>query len=388
MPQGKPLTATFVRTVKREGRYGDGRGGYGLSLLVQPMKSSGRLSKTWAQRLRINSKPYSLGLGSFPLTSLAEARELAYENARAVRQGKDPRKRKQAAAPTFSAAAASVIELRRDTWRDKRSAEQWESSLAAYAFPHIGKQSVAAVTRRDVMQAMEEIWTAKPETARRVLQRVSVIFDWAIANGYRTDNPAATARAALPKVNGAKKRQKALPHAQMAEALATVRASGKARVPALCFEFLTLTAVRSGEASRAQWREIDFESATWTIPAERMKAGREHRVPLSTRALAVLREAEALSDGSGYVFPSSRYGKPIADAPISKLLRDLGIAAVPHGSRSSFRDWVSEETDTPHAVAEAALAHTIQNRAEAAYARSDLFDRRRQLMEDWADYLS
>ena len=193
---------------------------------------------------------------------------------------------------------------------------------------------------------------------------------------------------ALPRHNGkTKNHHRALPHAEVSAAIEAVRGSGAGMSVKLAFEFLILTAVRSGEVRLATWDEIDAEEATWTVPASRMKAGIEHRVPLCDRALAILKEARAIADASGLIFPGTRTGKPLSDMTLSKLMRDLGLDGVPHGFRSSFRDWASELTHTPRDVMEAALAHTVRNKVEAAYNRTDLFERRRTLMDQWAAYL-
>ena len=231
------------------------------------------------------------------------------------------------------------------------------------------------------------IWSTKRETARRVRQRIGAVMKWAVAQGYREDNPAGDAiSAALPKNSVRRQHQKALPHGQVAEALGRVRASRAHRATALAFEFLVLTACRSGEVRGARWDEVSDDAATWTVPPERMKAKLEHRVPLSVRAVAVFDEARGLADKSGLVFPSPT-GRVLSDSTLSKLLRELGIGAVPHGFRSSFRDWAAERTDVPREVCELALAHVNSDRVEA-YRRSDLFVKRRKLMEDWAAYLT
>ena len=212
---------------------------------------------------------------------------------------------------------------------------------------------------------------------------------WAKAQGYRSDNPASDLREVLPQRPKIAAHQRAIAYSEVAAVLRAVR-EGASTTPSTrrAFEFLVLTAARSGEVRHAQWSEMDWEGRTWTIPAERMKAAREHRVPLSDRALRVLEEAKALTDGDGLIFPGTRGRRPISDMTFSALLRRLRVDAVPHGFRSSFRDWAAELTDAPHVVMEAALAHTVANATEAAYARSDLFDRRRRLMQQWADYLS
>ena len=281
-----------------------------------------------------------------------------------------------------------MIELNRPTCSNPKHGAQWESTLRNYVFPRLGKRPVDSIAFADVLAVLTPIWHELPETAKRVRQRIGTVMDWAVAQGYRQDNPAATLTKVLPKRDAKHEHMKALPYSEVATAIATIRASDAYKATVLCFEFLVLTAARSGEVRGATWNEIDRDAATWTVPASRMKAGREHRVPLSKRALAVLEEASEFRTGEdSLIFPSQR-GKPVSDSTISKLCRENGINAVPHGFQSSFRDWASERTTAPHAVMEAALAHTISNQVEAAYHRTDLFDRRRKLMDSWADYLA
>ena len=378
----KRLSPAFVRKSSKPGRYYDGNG---LFLKIDP---SG--AKRWGQRLVIHGRQRTLGLGGCVLVSLAEARQAALENRKIARAGGDPLARRHISeTPTFEAAAATVIDLHRHGWRNEKHAAQWEATLRGYVFPRLGLRSVADITTADVMAVLSPIWNEKPETARRVRQRISTVMKWAVAQDYRGDNPAGEAiGAALPKHNGkAKHHHRALPHGEVAAAIEAVRGSNAGRSAKLAFEFLILTAARSGEVRSATWDEIDKDSKTWTVPASRMKAGREHRVPLSGRALEILDEAQALTDGSGLVFPGTRVGKPLSDMTLSKLMRDLGLDAVPHGFRSSFRDWASESTNAPRDVMEAALAHTVRDKVEASYNRTDLFERRRDLMRRWADYL-
>ena len=376
----KALSAAFVRTEKNPGRYCDGNG---LYLLVTP---SG--SRCWIQRLAIRGRRRELGLGGFPLVSLAEAREKAFANRKLARNGGDPleAKRKAQAVPTFKEAAGKVIAIHREGWKPGgKSEKQWKASLADYVFPRLGSLQVSDVTTADVMAVLTPIWLSKPETARRVRQRIGGIMKWAVAKNYRQDNPAGDAiRAALPKHHGLKKHHRAIHHSKVADALDKVRNSKASISAKLAFELLVLTATRSGEVRLARWEEIDLKKAVWTIPGERMKAKRPHRVPLARRALEVLREAHKVADASGLIFPGTKYGKPLSDVTLSKLLRELSIKAVPHGFRSSFRDWSAELTNAPRFVMESALAHVVKNKAEAAYARSDHFERRRKLMEDWA----
>ncbi len=375
------LTAAFVRSVSRAGKYGDE---HGLMLRVQP---SG--SKAWIWRGTVNGKRRDLGLGRYPYVSLAEARAKAFEYRRAALGGDDPVRLRSGAVPTFGGAVEKVIALHAGKWKPGGKSEgQWRSSLAAYVLPVIGSKRVDEVTSADVMACLSPIWTTKPETARRVRQRVAAVMKWAIAQGYRQDNPAGDAvTAALPKQNGAKRHHRALPHRRVSEALAKVRASGTYPTVQLAFEFLVLTAARSAEVRCAVWQEIDLEAGTWTIPADRMKSGREHRVPLSGRAVEVLAEARRYSQGPrGWVFPSVSGGE-IGSWVLTKLPVRLDLGGTLHGMRSSFRDWCGE-TGVAREVAEACLAHRVGSAAEQAYARSDLLERRRRLMEAWARYVS
>ena len=378
----KKLTAAFVKTVSEPGKYGDQ---HGLILRVLP---SG--AKQWIWRGTVHGRRRDLGLGGFPYVSLAEARQQAFDYRKLARSGADPMALKgRPDVPTFEQALEEVLAVHQGSWRDGgKSEQQWRASLRDYAIPQLGCRPVDAITTADVMAVLVPIWNEKRVTAQRVRQRIGAIMRWAIAQGYRGDNPAGEAIAeALPRNNGVKTHHRALPHGEVAAALVRVRASEAWPATKLAFEFLVLSACRSGEVRGARWDEIDIEAATWTVPALRTKAGREHRVPLSTRALGVLDEARALADGSGLVFPSLT-GRALASNTLSGLCGDSDIRCVPHGFRSSFRDWAAEQTDTPHAVMEAALAHVNPNQAEAAYARSDLFERRRKLMEQWAGYLA
>ena len=248
--------------------------------------------------------------------------------------------------------------------------------------------AVDAITPADVMGVLTPIWTCKPETASRVRQRMETVMDWAVAQGHRLDNPAGCSLLkVLPSVKRLKEHHRALPYVHVPGAVAQVRESIASSLAKLVFELLVLTASRSGEVRGADWGEIDWETATWEIPAARMKARRPHRVPLSGRAIEILQEASRFGDGQGLVFPSARSGKAASPMTYTAQLRRLEIPAVPHGFRSSFRDWVIEQTSTPWAVAEAALAHNVGNATEAAYMRSDLFDQRRALMDDWEAYV-
>ena len=360
-------------------------------LCIQP---SG--SKSWVQRIIIQGRRRTFGLGGYPATSLKEARRVAFENRALARQGGDPLAlRSRRDIPDFATAAATVIDIQAAAWKEGKSRRQWESSLTAYAFPSLGRKRVDAVTTADVMAVLLPIWSSKRETASRVRQRISAVMKWSVAQGYRADDPAGAAvLQALPKgAAAAKRHHRALPYNDVGDAVWRVQGSQAWLGTKLAFEFLVLSGCRSGEVRGARWSEVDLAAETWTIPATRMKAKVEHRVPLSARCLEILGEARCLADlvaphsTGDLVFPSIR-GKPMSDSTVSKLLRELRIDAVPHGFRSSFRDWAAERTNTPHAVMESALAHVVKNAAERAYARSDLFAKRRALMERWAAYIS
>ena len=384
MKSPTPLTARFVETVIEPGRYGDGRGGFGLILQVH-RGTDGRISKSWLQRIRIDRKPTHIGIGVYPVVTLAEARRAALANARTVAKGDDPR---AGGIPTFRMALDRVIDVMRPGWRNPKSEAQWRASLRDHAAP-LMEMAVDAIGPGDVLAVLVPVWTAKRATATRVRQRISAVMKLAIAEGWRESNPVDAIAAALPQNGHRRKHHRALPYAAVGGALATVRASGAWAGTKAAFEFLVLTAARSGEVRGMRWSEVDRDTATWTVPADRMKAARDHRVPLSGAALAVLDAARALSGGEpdDLVFPSVR-GRALSDATIGKLLSEHGIDAVPHGFRSSFRDWANERTSTPHAVMEAALAHVVRDKAEAAYSRSDHLDKRRILMDAWADYLA
>ena len=385
----KALTAQFVKTAREPGKYFDG---HGLFLRVQPNGA-----RQWVQRSVIRGKRCELGLGNPALVSLAEARDVALANRKLAQSGGDPlrAKRESDAVLSFEEAARKVHALHLPTWRNAKHGAQFLATLETYTFPRIGKLRVGDVDTADVLAVLTPIWTQKPETAARVRQRIGMVMKWAVAQGWRQDNPAESIAQALPRRDQSlMAHRKALTYAEVADCITAVQASGAGISTKLAFEFLVLTASRSGEARGALWSEIDLgpatsaTSATWTIPASRMKAKREHRIPLTARAVAILREAKALGDGTGLVFPGTKAGKPLSDMTLSKLVKELDFAADIHGFRTSFSTWAQERTNFPREVAEAALSHTIKDKAEAAYARSDVFDKRRKMMDAWAGYLA
>jgi integrase len=378
----KTLTAQFVRTIMEPGKYFDG---HGLYLRVD---RSG--SRFWVQRITIKGKRCELGLGSPSLVSLTEVREQALQNHKLARSGGDPMqaRREAEAILSFEQAARKVHALHKPTWRNPKHAAQFITTLETYTFPRIGKLKVGDVTTSDVLAVLTPIWTTKPETARRVRQRIGTVMKWAIAQGWRQDNPAASIAEALPKHDRTKQHRKALPYQRVAECIDAVKASGASPSTKLALELLVLTATRSGEVRLATWEEFDLDDGpTWTIPASRMKMKKPHRIPLSERAAEILQEARKLSDGSALVFPGTNQGKPLSDMTLSKLVKELGFDADVHGFRTSFRTWAQEQTNFPREVAEAALAHAGGDAVEQAYARSDVFEKRRKMMESWAGYL-
>ena len=373
------LSAAFVRSAP-PGRHADGNG---LYLFVQPTGT-----RSWVQRLVVRGRRRELGLGAAALVPLAKAREQALANRMLARSGGDPlsEKRRVQGVPTFAEAARRVLEQKQGGWRGRWHAQNWWRSMERYAFPRIGSRPVSEVNTADVLEILTPIWHVKAETARAVRQRIRSVIEWAIALDMRSDNPCDRVLPVLGPQNDIVTHRQALPHRDVAAAIETVRAGSAQPAVKLAFEFLVLTATRSGEVRGAQWAEIDTTDRVWTLSAQRMKAKREHRVPLCGRALEVLDAARALGDGNPHVFPM-RSGRPISASTLVKTLQNLRIAAVPHGFRSSFRDWAAEKTNHPREVIEAALAHVVQNKVEAAYARSDLFERRRLLMDDWSQYL-
>jgi integrase len=357
------------------------------------VKESG--SKTWVLRLTINGKRRDIGLGSLDDVTLGEAREAADEMRKIARQGGDPLRQKREAkkvkieAMTFRQAAEAAHKEQKAGWRNPKHRAQWLSSLETYAYPFIGDLPVADVDGPAIRDLLVEIWLNKPETARRVRQRIGAVLDWSYAKGLRsTGAPMRSIGKGLPRQPKKENHFAALPYSAVPDLMAKLAQS--ATVGRLALRFLILTAARSGEVRHATWNEVDLDQALWTIPATRMKAGKEHVVPLSPSAVSILKElGEAYGrTGDAAVFPG-KGGKALSDMTLTKVFRtELPGPHTVHGFRSAFRDWVAEQTDFPGEVAEAALAHTIPNKVEAAYRRTKFIDKRRTLMEHWAGFLS
>ncbi|HVG46906.1 MAG TPA: integrase arm-type DNA-binding domain-containing protein, partial [Rubellimicrobium sp.] len=347
----KALTVAFIKTVKEPGKYFDG---HGLYLKVEPNGS-----RFWVQRIAVRGKRTELGLGSPSLVPLKEAREKALANRKLAREGGDPLqfKRSASAMMTFEEAAREVHRLHVPIWTNAKYKAQFLTSLETYAFPRIGSIRMADVTPADVLAVLTPLWAEKVDMARRVRQRIGTVMKWGVAKGWRLDNPAENVLTGLPRQPIRKTPRKSLPYDAVAGCLQAARFSNTGLSIQLALEFIILTATRSGETREAVWSEFDLNRAVWEISAERMKMKRAHRVPLSPRAIEILRQAQGLGDGVGLVFPGSRAKRPMTDRTLSQFVKRLGFDADVHGFRTSFRTWAQERTNFPREVAEFALAH-------------------------------
>lgn len=379
------LAVAKVKSITNPGRYGDGAG------LYLNVTSSG--SRSWVQRIVIKGRRRDIGLGGFPAVGLAWARSLTAANRTAVAEERDPMaEKRKPSVPTFREAARETHKANLPGWRNQKHAVSWMQTLERHAFPILGNLPVNQINKTDVLAVLSPIWGVRQETARRVRQRIRTVLRWAMANDFIETNPAGEAiDGALPPMPKLKAHLRALPYQEVRESLGTVEASQASIAAKLCLRFTVLTAARSGEARGALWGEIDVKDALWTVPPQRMKGGREHKVPLSNAALAVLGEAQKLRDGMDLVFPSPmRPGQALSDMTLTKVLRATGLAdrATVHGFRSSFRDWADICTSAPDAAVELSLAHEVGTEVRQAYARSDLLDLREPLMEAWAEYIT
>lgn len=379
----KALSAMRVRTLSQPGRYADGNG---LYLVVD---NSG--AKRWVLRTVVRGKRCDIGLGGLSIMSLAGAREEAVRLRKVARSKGDPlaeRRKEQRTVPTFAEAARKVHASVAPTFKNIKHRAQWIDTLETYVFPVFGDRRVDHVETVDVLKALEPFWLKRPETARRVRQRIRAVFDWAKASGHRSgDNPVDGLIRVLPKQPATRKHHSALPYAEVPQFIQVLQESGAGLPLKLSFEFMILTATRTSEVLRAKWGEIDLKAKTWRVPADRMKAGREHRIPLTPRCLEILEAAKQIADGGRYVFPGKGPKHPLSNMSFLMWLRRTDRSDItPHGFRSSFRDWASERTNFSREVCEAALAHTLKDKVEAAYNRTDLFERRRELMDTWAAF--
>lgn len=388
------LSALEVSRLKTPGFVSVG-GVPGLSLQI-----SATGARSWILRVKVGSKRRDMGLGAYPAVTLAQAHQKAREAREAIEQGHDPiltRERAQsqlraaqASAITFKQAAAKFIEAKAPEWRNPKHRAQWGATLETYAHPIIGNLDVKDVADVHILQILEPIWATKTETATRVRGRIENVLDWATAKKYRVGENPARWRGHLDKILPAPKKTTAVVHhpaIPVDDAPAFFAALQKRNgTAARALEFLTLTAACSGEVRGAVWSEFDLNKGLWTIPATRMKANKEHRVPLTESMMGILRQQPHLED-SDLVFASPR-GKRLSDMAITQVMRRMELTAVPHGLRSTFRDWVAEKTSFPRDLAEKALAHTLTNAVEAAYQRGDALEKRRRMMDAWAKFVA
>lgn len=374
------LTTKKVSSLKEPGMYGDGDGLY--------LRVGAYGGKSWILRTVVQGRRRDLGLGSIKVVSLAEARDAARELRKIARKGGDPDEHRKRESLTFEEATRRVHANLKKTWRSEGHAARWLSSLERYAFPEIGSKPIHEIDSSHILKVLSPIWAEKHETASRVKQRIASVFDWAKgARLYPHENPVNGLKKALPSVKQRPEHMAALGWADMPVFMGNLKE--REGISARCLEFLILTAARSGEARGARWNEI--EGDIWTIPGERMKNGLPHRVPLTSAAVAILESIKGLD--SDLIFPSPSRGKKgnrqLSDTVFAALYKRMKYEGLTtHGFRSTFRDWCSENDAAPREVAEAALSHAVGNRVERAYARSDLFDRRRVLMERWAGHIT
>lgn len=374
------LTAKSVQALKGQGRYGDGDGLY--------LEVSRTGSKSWILRVSVQGRRRDIGLGGLSWVSLAEAREEARRLRKIAKAGRDPVAERKAEkdVPTFEEAARTAYQHLKPGWREGGvHVKHWISSLENHVFPVIGDRPINTIQSGDLLTVLQPIWFKIPETARRIRQRMRHVMQWAKgANLYVGENPVDAAKASLPRHSGEiKKHHPALPYTEIPEFMASL--AGRQGIAAHALRFTILTCARSGEVRGMHWSELDLENATWTIPSSRTKTKRDHRVPLTAEALAVLAKVRGLDDN--LAFPGQKRGKPMSDVTLLAVLRRMGRGDITvHGFRSTFRDWAAERTSFPREVAELCLAHEVGNAVERAYRRSDLFDKRRQLMKAWARF--
>ena len=390
--KAEELSALVVGRLKTPGLWAVG-GVAGLYMCIND-----GAARSWILRVMVGTKRRDMGLGGFPDVTLAQAREKARQARGEVDQGVDPilqRKTlksalaaQQATEKTFKQAATAYIDAHSDSWRNPKHRGQWASTLETYVFPTMGHLLVRDVGQEHVLAALEPIWKTKTETATRVRGRIESVLSWATVRKYRTgENPArwkGHLDQLLPKPSGVSKveHHRALPIDGVGQFMANLRK--RVGTAAKALEFLVLTAARSGEVRGALWSEIDMQTAVWTIPGERMKTGKEHRVPLSKSVIGILR-AHPQQDNNDLVFPAPR-GGVLSDMTLTAVMRRMEVDAVPHGFRSTFRDWCSERTNYPRDLAEQALAHAIESKVEAAYRRGDALEKRRAMMTEWSKH--
>jgi integrase len=381
-----------VATAKEPGRYADGGG-----LYLQVSRVVERTTKSWVFRYMIDGRARHMGIGPISDFTLAEARDRARRARQQIKDGIDPidtkrterNERRLAAASrvTFKECGERYIAAFAPTWRNATHRAQWKSTLATYAYPIVGNLAVSDISRSHVLKIIEPIWQEKWDTASRLRGRIEAVLDWATVRGYRQGENPARWKGQLQKLlpsKGRPQHHKAIPYQELPAFLAELRE--RDYISSRALEFTILTAARTNEAIGARWDEIDIKGKIWTIPADRMKSGRSHRIPLSERAVKILSSTPQL-DGGAFVFPGGKVRRPLSNMAMLELVRGIvGNGITVHGFRSSFKDWAREQTSFPNELSEAALAHVIRDKTEAAYARGDLFDKRRKLMDSWAAY--
>lgn len=386
------LTASAVANLKAKGLHPDGGGLY--------VRVTGNATKSWIFRYTSAGSTRDMGLGAYPTVTLARARELAIECRRQRQDGRDPieaRASKRAAASleglratTFKACAEQLISSHEIGWRNTKHRQEWRRTLATYVYPSFGNVPVGNVTTEHILSALQPIWSTKTETASRLRGRIEAVLAFAKASRMRIGENPAQWRGHLAQILPARARVKdvrhhpAIPHRELPDFIRRLRQS-RSFIAARALEFLILTAARTGETQGARWDEVDFEQRMWTVPGERMKARQTHRVPLTDRAISILKELAEIRQ-SDFIFAGMRQGRPIGIVAMARQLREIRGDITIHGFRSAFKDWCAECTNTPNFVSEAALAHIIADKVEAAYRRSDLLKKRRRLMEQWAAY--
>jgi integrase len=387
------LTAMTVTKAIKPGRFGDGEGLY--------LQVSRWRTKSWVFRYKRGKRDRQLGLGSTKTLSLADARERAHKARALLLDGIDPIEAKAskrtadklaaAQSTTFKQCAEAFLSAHSDSWKNPKHRDQWKSTMERFVYPRIGDLAVASVDTGLIIKILEPIWNKRTETASRVRGRVERILDWAKVRELRTgDNPARW-RGHLDKLLPSRrkvqkvKHHSALPFDEAPKFMGSLRK--QTSVSGRALEFTILTAARTGETIGARWPEIDFKRAIWTVPGERTKHGRDHRVPLCDRAIKILKDMpREATDKDGFIFPGAKEKKGLSNMAMLELLKDMKPGITVHGFRSTFRDWAAERTPHPNEVVEMALAHVVEDKTEAAYRRGDLFEKRRALMDDWCDY--
>lgn len=376
------LTKDLVRTLSEPGRYSDGDG-----LILQISASGG---KSWLLRVQINGRRRDIGLGRVNEVPLTAARSNAAQMRKLAHAGIDPleqRRRERIIVPTFEEAAEQVHKELLGAWKNGKHTDQWLTTLKLYAFPKLGKLRVNEIEGPLIRDVLAEIWLKIPETARRVKQRIGTVLDWSYAKGFRTtEAPMRSLGKGLPRQPKKSAHHAAMRHEDLPKFIERLRAK-PLTVGRVALEALILTAVRSGEIRGARWQELNPDFSVWTIPGDRMKAGVTHAIPLSKQATDIFRLASGFKiKDCDLIFPGQISRSPLSDMTLLEILRGMDTGVTVHGFRSTFRDWVADITDYPREVAEAALAHTLENKVEAAYRRTDFFAKRRKMMEDWANY--